>query len=682
MLLVAALHLGALGSNAQVGSQPNTGMAEPAALIAAFDRFRSGAATAPLVIPLASLRGITSEALNAGGRVTIDLTTGSVVSQVRLMPPGASFELWLIDNRPGPGHTTLADPQDAVMKVAQYAEQAQSGTYRLSVTLGSGAFASFSPDRAFVVRSGQTPSSSFVVTGSSTTFDRLIRRQVRFVDEPAVAHGFDATDPATRYANFAKLIAQGRRLFLKETFGGNGRTCGTCHVESNNFTIDPESIAALPPNDPLFLAEFNPALTTLERSGLLRSHGLILVNADGFDAQRGFTLRSVQNVQALANSSVRPDASFVADFSSNGRNPDPPERLGWGNDGAPLRDFAIVAIAQHAPKSLARVRGVDFRVPTDEELDALVAYQLPLGRQEDFNLPLLQLTSSLASSGKSLYLDTGNLGEPGHKNCNACHLNAGGTGGFALNPQKPGFPRLDASPHGGNIAAPTNVNDLPEALALGLPRDGGFGQILLPLFGSFGNDDDLVPFRYLQAEEFNSGPLVEAADTGPFFHNHTVKTLEEAVAFYGTQAFQNGLFSKFGLITVNISSNPNDPEVLAIAAFLRVLNALENIRSAINVAQRGQQMSTLEDARELARLALAETGDAVKVLSQGALAKSTEPPTLTARALLLQARALLEAAQLPAGSAVPNVLDQTIRSLRASRAALANPATLPLSFRN
>jgi cytochrome c peroxidase len=206
------------------------------------------------------------------------------------------------------------------------------------------------------------------------------------------------------------------------------------------------------------------------------------------------------------------------------------------------------------------------------------------------------LTSTLAKTGKNLYLDTGNLGEPGHKNCNACHFNAGGTGGFALNPQKPGFPRLDGSPHGGNIAAPTNVNDLPQALAMGLPRDGGFGQIFLPLFGSFGNDDDIVPFGHLEAEEFNSGPLVEAADTGPFFHNHTVKTVEDAVAFYGTPAFQSGLFSKFGLITVKISPDTKDPEVQAIAAFLRmyIRLALLTIRIPSTPRQIGVRRSLCE----------------------------------------------------------------------------------------
>ena len=71
---------------------------------------------------------------------------------------------------------------------------------------------------------------------------------------------------------------------------------------------------------------------------------------------------------------------------------------------------------------------------------------------------------------------------------------------------------------------------------------------------------------------------------------------------------------------MNISADPNDPEVQAIAAFLRVLNALENIRSSINVAERGRTMTRVADMRDLARLSLAETIDALEVLSEGALA--------------------------------------------------------------
>ena len=665
--------------------RPNTGMADPEALINAFDRYVSGLSSAGggrfLVVPLTSLRGLTSESFNAGGSVRIDLSDGSVVSQVRGLPSVDSFDLWLIDNRSGAGQTTFAESHDVLLKVGTYSWI--SGQHTLSVTVGSPLLSGFFADRAFVVRSNQSPLSSFVLTGSSTTFDRLVRRQVRFVGEETSALGFDPSAPSTRANDFAKLIAQGRQVFLNEKFGGNGRTCGTCHVESNNFTIDPKFISSLPQNDPLFVAETNPALAGLENPALMRQLGLILVNADGFEPERNFTLRSVQNVQALANSTTRPDPSFGGDFTSNGRNADPPERLGWGNDGAPLRDFALVAIPQHATRTLTRKSGIDFRLPTDEELDALVAYQLPLGRQQDFDLPFLELTSTQATTGKTLYLDTGNVTERGHKNCNACHFNGGGTAAFSLN-RAIGSPRLDGNPHGGNIAAPTKVNEIPQAQAIGL-RDGGFGQIYLPLFGSFGNSEDVgPPIGLVQAEEFNSPPVVESADTGPFFHNHTAEDLESAVAFYGTPAFQNGLFSigrRF--IPVAISQDPKDPEVQAISAFLRVLNALENIRSSISVAERAITMTGEEDARELAALALAETVDAIEVLSEGALTDNHEAAIQAARAHLFNARALLDLGRhSPTRAVIGNVLKQAIRSLRTARSTLANPATLPSTYRN
>ena len=550
----------------------------------------------------------------------------------------------------------------------------------MSVSLGTSAFASFYPDRAIVVRSGQSPIDGFVLTGPATFLTRLRHRQVRFVDDDAAALGIDPSG-ASRVAALSRLSAEGRRLFLNETFEGNGRTCGTCHIETNNFTVDPQLIATLPPNDPLFVAETNPAVAGLENSRLLRDLGLILVNADGFDPSRGHVFRSAQNVQALTNSTTPQDPSFGIDFSTNGRNPNPPERLGWGNDGPPIRDFALVAIAQHAPKTLIRTRGVDFRLPTDEELDALTAYQLALGRQEDFDLPTLTLNSPLASHGKTLYLDSGDLFEPGHKNCNGCHFNGGGTAGMSFNSDTPGFPKIDGSPRGFNIGAGTNVNETPNALALNLPRDGGFGQILT-LFGSWGNTDDLPPpFGHLEFEEFNSPPVVESADTGPFFHNHTVADLESAIAFYGTPAFQNS--QQNGATPVTISGDPADPEVQAIGAFLRVLNALENIRSSINVAERGRRLINAADMRDAARLSLAEVVDAMEVLSAGALSRRDDPAIRTARVKLAVAQAALGAAErLKVAGAIENLLSVALRDLRAAREALAEPTTLPASFQN
>lgn len=379
-------------------------MADPDALIRAFDRFqtalKANGGERYLTMPLTMLRGITTGATNpggAGGTITIDLSTGSLTSTVTGLPTGGSFDLWLVDNRAVPGDTTLAEAQDLMLRVGAYLEQ--SGVYGLSTTLAPGWIHDSLPDRAFVVPSNQTPLSSFVLTGCAAIFDRLLHRQVHF----------DPTNPSTRTLNFAQLIAQGRQLFVNETFNGNGRACGTCHRENHNFTIDAPFIGTLPPTDPLFVAENNTALAAdFEKPNLMRTLGLIVVNVDGFeDLHNKFVMRSVQTVFAPGNSSLRPDPAFAVDFTSNGRNADPPERLGWSQDGAPLRDFALVAITQHATKTLNRVRGVDFRVPTDEELDALAAYQLALGRQEDFDLRHLRLKSTQASAGQGLFLDTG-----------------------------------------------------------------------------------------------------------------------------------------------------------------------------------------------------------------------------------------------------------------------------------
>ncbi len=128
-----------LSSGAEsVSNPPNTGMADPVALMNAFDRYLAGLPATGglqvLVMPLVALRGLTSESMNASGKVTIDLNAGSVVSRVRGLPADGAFDLWLIKNRPAPGHTTMAEPQDQLVKVGAY--QAQGAVQTLSAIAG------------------------------------------------------------------------------------------------------------------------------------------------------------------------------------------------------------------------------------------------------------------------------------------------------------------------------------------------------------------------------------------------------------------------------------------------------------------------------------------------------------------------------------------------------------------
>src|SRR5262245_32842548 len=64
-------------------AQPNTGMADPAALVKAYEKFAAdGGGTGVVKLSLSNLRGLSSESVNAGGSVMVDLTTGVVDSML------------------------------------------------------------------------------------------------------------------------------------------------------------------------------------------------------------------------------------------------------------------------------------------------------------------------------------------------------------------------------------------------------------------------------------------------------------------------------------------------------------------------------------------------------------------------------------------------------------------------
>jgi hypothetical protein len=380
----------------------------------------------------------------------------------------------------------------------------------------------FDLDEVVVTAAGQSPIASVVASGARTVLEkRFFRERAGGQLDPvtgATSNTVESSDP---------LIARGAQLFFGETFGGNGRTCGTCHPAENNLTIDPSFIATLPPTDPLFVAEHNPALAQLENSTLLRQDALILENVDGFDdPTHKFVLRGVPHTLAMSTSIGRGDTPV---FPSDG--PPPDFRTGWGGDGAPgrgsLNEFAFGAIIQHFTQRLERRAGVDFRVPTQEELDALEAFQLFSGRQHNPITPALTFREARAENGKNLFQGP----------CVVCHRDLTGS-------------RV-------NLMVDTDI----ERIVINAPRDGGFGATGTDAQGGIGTG------------RFNVPPLVEAADTGPFFHNNTIATIEDAVGFYVTDVF---FFSPGRSFSGPVNFTPD--QVNDVAAFLRVVNAAENIR--------------------------------------------------------------------------------------------------------
>ena len=134
--------------------------------------------------------------------------------------------------------------------------------------------------------------------------------------------------------------------------------------------------------------------------------------------------------------------------------------------------------------------------------------------------------------------------------------------------------------------------------------------------------DELVPeddgFGTPGNGEFNTPPLVEAADTGPFFHNNSVETIEAAVAFYNGDAFTNSPAGQLLINATGSAINLDATQVVAVAAFLRVINSLENIRASQELLDRAATSQRKDDETLLDR-AFHETEDAHQVLGGGGL---------------------------------------------------------------
>jgi hypothetical protein len=495
------------------------------------------------------------------GQTSLNLNTGRVLATLNNVPTGANFELWFVKNVAG--GTMAPEASDQMLKVGKFSTQGATRT--LDVDIGFSVL--FDLDLVVVTRAGKKPTESRIVMGDRTLLEkRLFRfRQGDSLDPVtgALANNIETTDP---------LVARGAQLFFNETFGGNGRTCGTCHRAENNLTIDPAFIAKLPQSDPLFVAETNPALANLENPELLRSRGLILENLDGFDdPTHKFVMRGVPHTLSLG----------LTNGISNVFSGSPPDhRLGWSGDGGPgrssLHEFTFGAIMQHFTKTLNRKPGVDFRIPTQEELDALEAFQLFTGKQKQVDFTQDVPTDARALNGRNLFLGTG---------CTGCHVDMFGFSDF------------------NNSNFDTGVaNITPD-----LPGDDGFGS-----------PGDLT---------FNVPPLAEAADTPPFFHNNAFNTIEDAVGFYFSDTFRASPSSFF--IFGDLSTEDQGD----IAAFLRVVNSASNIDQVRKRVAYVQKVRSAGNT-DLLAIAIADTRDARRVLADKQLSPNVQKLLNSAEAAL------------------------------------------------
>jgi hypothetical protein len=157
--------------------------------------------------------------------------------------------------------------------------------------------------------------------------------------------------------------------------------------------------------------------------------------------------------------------------------------------------------------------------------------------------------------------------------------------------------------------------------------------------------------------------LVEAADTGPFFHNNIIDNIEDAVDFFNSDQFNTPTTIAFGG-KIQLDST----QVLQVATFLRVINALENIRSAIQFEDRALGYG-IGSARKSLDVAQSELEDAIQVLDQ----KDLHPDAVED---LMDAVELIEhAINTPNKAARNNLIGQAIDKEISARADMCDLGT-------
>ncbi|MCI0528654.1 MAG: hypothetical protein L0Y56_14545, partial [Nitrospira sp.] len=101
-------------------------------LLTAYNRWKAritqNGADRKLVLPLNYSKGLSAEFTEARGRATLDFLDGSLAVMVTGLPGTTPHDVWLIDNRLGPGNSVRPDATDAMLHIGVLQHQGPVAT--------------------------------------------------------------------------------------------------------------------------------------------------------------------------------------------------------------------------------------------------------------------------------------------------------------------------------------------------------------------------------------------------------------------------------------------------------------------------------------------------------------------------------------------------------------------------
>jgi len=312
-------------------------------------------------------------------------------------------------------------------------------------------------------------------------------------------------------------LLTGRRLFDTETFGGNGRTCETCHGRDTG-TVSPEDAQrrmARDVRDPLFTGDGSDDGRGNGTERML-THATMLV-----------TVPLADNVKLAADPSAT-TAVFRRGVPTTLNTPALDPVLMWDGRHHNLDEQARSAIVGHAAAT---------RMPTAKELERISEFERTRPFFSSHGLwsfavsgrpPALPLGRTASERRGREFFDDVPLGKGNSKRgtCAVCHS------GPLLNETNEFIP-VPPRRRGGRFQSIL----ISEFNAIGNPvqefvfekPDGTVTRILSPDPGRAAVTGRL-DFEHLNA--FKIPPLWGVANTAPYFHDNSAKTLEDVMIHY------------------------------------------------------------------------------------------------------------------------------------------------------
>jgi cytochrome c peroxidase len=363
-------------------------------------------------------------------------------------------------------------------------------------------------------------------------------------------------------------VSLGQRLFDHETFGGNGRTCRTCH-SGDDGTIDPGEVArrlALNPLDPLFVHDgLDDFVSGTSR---IAQHATILIERE-----------LPEGVVLLDNPSAT-SVVFARGVPSTVNTPALDPELMYDMRNANLQDQASGAIDRHAQPAVA---------PTAAELNAIAEFQ-----QTDNRFFSSKALQSFAQGGPAPRLPEGRTASekrgreffvdapwnpPSTKGvCALCHagpmLNTANEFTTIPTGAPPGWRAFDIGVSSRNLMNnPVRTFAVTDAcnttLEVRSPDPGIMitGVYNIPSLAQFlPPKETCILHPGFFANMFKTPQLWGVRHTAPYFHDNSAKTLEEVLEQYVFMFTSN---QGFPLTDSNILLTAQD--ITDIIAFLKLL---------------------------------------------------------------------------------------------------------------